>query len=44
MYGQKYIDVFKSDIVKMFNAGCQDKSFHISAGRMPEKIKHKYPG
>ena len=44
MYGRKYIDAFKSDIVEMFNAGCRDKSFRMGAGRMLEKIKRKYPG
>ena len=43
MYGWKYIDAFKSNIVEMFNTGCQDKSFCIGAWRMLEKIKQKYP-
>ena len=44
MYGREYIDALKSDIFEMFNAGCQDKSFCMGAGRMLEKIKRNYPG
>ena len=44
MYGRKYIEAFKGDIVEMFNAGCRDKSFRMGAGRMLERIKRQNPG
>ena len=38
MYERKYIEAFKTEIIKMFKAGCRDKFFYIGAGIMLEKL------
>jgi hypothetical protein len=43
MYGRNYIDPFKDDIARMFNAGNDDKAVRMGPARMLEKLKQKYP-
>ena len=43
MYGRNYIEPFKEDIARMFNAGSDDKAFRMGPARMLEKLKQQYP-
>ena len=44
MYGRKYIEPFKDDIVKMYTEGVKDSSRRLGPGRMLEHIRRKNPG
>ena len=43
MYGRNYLEPFKEDIARMFNARSDDKAFRMGPARMLEKLKQQYP-
>jgi hypothetical protein len=44
LYGRNYIDLFKNNIVALFQAGVINKSARMEAAKMLEKFTQKYPG